>query len=121
MKNNMKFNVWKKAKKKINYFCICYLSQVKGVSINQSYSICDPMWGCEIWHVHSYIYLAQEAEKKILRKNQYIQRENKGLRRSKYLALETVREATGARNRVGDVGRIRETLLSHKPETKVYK
>ena len=61
------------------------------------------------------------GRKNILRKNQYIQRENKGLRRSKYLALETVREATGARNRVGDVGRIRETLLSHKPETKVYK
>ena len=78
MKNNMKFNVWKKAKKKINDFCICYLSEVKGVSINQSYSICDPMWGCEIWHVHSYIYLAQEAEKTFFAKTNIFNVKTKG-------------------------------------------
>ena len=47
------------------------------------------------------------GRKNILRKNQYIQRENKALRRSKYLALETVREGRSLN------GSVEMEFLSH--------
>ena len=59
-------------------------------AINQSYLKHDSIYGCEIRQVHHQIYLPQD--KTFVAENLYIQRKSIAPRRSKHLALETVRE-----------------------------